>query len=132
MLTMNYDATWRKFRKLVQQQFTESMCEQEHIKLQNAEAVQMMRDFVTEPENYMLHPRRFSNSIVMCICTLDHNGMKLGSDLLTNEHSVWLPHADCSDIAHEETLCYADPVSGCHRVWCHASRRFLSFFEVHT
>lgn len=67
MLTMNYDAQWRNLRKLIHHQFTEAMCEKEHIKLQNAEAVQMLRDFVTDPDSYMLHPKRFSNSIMMSI-----------------------------------------------------------------
>ena len=68
MLLMDYDSEWRKFRKLVAQQFTESMCEKEHVKLVNAEAAQMMRDMVVEPENYMVHPRRYSNSVVMSVC----------------------------------------------------------------
>ncbi|EXJ63278.1 uncharacterized protein A1O5_11599 [Cladophialophora psammophila CBS 110553] len=67
LLTMPYDSEWRKMRKLIHQEFMESMCEKEHIVLQNAEAVQMMRDFVTEPENYLLHPKRFSNSVIMSI-----------------------------------------------------------------
>ncbi len=69
MLLMDYDSEWRKFRKLVAQQFTESICDKKHIKLIDAEAVHMMRDFVTEPGNYMLHPRRFSNSVVMSVGT---------------------------------------------------------------
>ncbi len=73
MLLMDYDAVWRKFRKLVAQQFTESMCEKEHVKLINAEAVQMMRDFVNEPEGHMLHPRRYSNSVIMSVCKLGKN-----------------------------------------------------------
>lgn len=31
--------------------------------LQNAEAVQLMRDFLVDPQNHMEHPKRFSNSI---------------------------------------------------------------------
>jgi cytochrome P450 len=71
MLTMKNDADWRKLRKLIHQQFNESMCETEHVKLQNAEAIQMIRDFINEPENFMLHPKRFSNSVVMSICRSD-------------------------------------------------------------
>ena len=76
VLTMDYNSDWRKMRKLIHQEFTESMCEKEHITLQNAEATQMMRDFVTEPENYMLHPKRFSNSIVMSISKSTWNGFR--------------------------------------------------------
>lgn len=67
LLVMEYGATWRSFRKLIHQEFMESMCEKEHIKIQNAEAIQMLRDFVVAPEHHMLHPKRFSNSVVMSI-----------------------------------------------------------------
>ncbi|KAI9777088.1 MAG: hypothetical protein M1816_004914 [Peltula sp. TS41687] len=67
LLVMNYGDTWRCFRKLVHQHFMESMVEKEHLKLQNAEAVQMLRDFCVDPLHHMLHPRRFNNSTIMGI-----------------------------------------------------------------
>ncbi|EXJ68791.1 uncharacterized protein A1O5_07722 [Cladophialophora psammophila CBS 110553] len=67
LLVMDYGARWRAFRKLIHQEFMESMCEKNHIKLQNAESVQMLRDFLISPENHMLHPKRFSNSVIMSI-----------------------------------------------------------------
>ena len=66
-LVMNQGDKWRLFRKLMHQQFNEGKCEKQHIVLQNAEAVQMLRDFLMEPENLMQHPKRFSNSIIMSL-----------------------------------------------------------------
>lgn len=60
---MDYGETWRKIRKLVHQYFMEPMCEKQHIHVQNAEATQMMRDFLVDPDNHMAHPKRYSNSI---------------------------------------------------------------------
>ena len=67
LLVMGAGNTWRTFRKLCHQQFMESRCEKEHITLQNAEAVHMLRDFVDAPEEFMHHPKRFSNSIIMSL-----------------------------------------------------------------
>ncbi|TVY29831.1 Cytochrome P450 monooxygenase, partial [Lachnellula hyalina] len=67
LLAMDYGEKWRKFRKLIHQQFHESRCEKEHIVLQNAEAVQMLCDFCLAPGEVMKHPKRFSNSITMTL-----------------------------------------------------------------
>lgn len=64
---MQYGQLWRKMRKLVHQQFTESMVEKSHIAVQNAEAVQMLHDFCVRPDQHMLHPKRYSNSITMSL-----------------------------------------------------------------
>lgn len=45
------------------QYFMESMCEKHHVDVQQAEATQMMRDFLLDPANHMSHPKRYSNSI---------------------------------------------------------------------
>ncbi|OBT81397.1 hypothetical protein VE02_09805 [Pseudogymnoascus sp. 03VT05] len=82
LLVMNYGNLWRSFRKVIHQYFMESMVEKQHIKLQNAEAVQMMRDFVLRPDQHMLHPKRYSNSITMSLvfgirtptCETEHMG----------------------------------------------------------
>ena len=55
------------FRKLLHQTFQERKVDKEHVHLVDAEAVQMMRDFLVEPEGIMGHPKRFSNSVVMSI-----------------------------------------------------------------
>jgi cytochrome P450 len=69
ILVMDYGQKWRSMRKLIHQEFTESLCEKRYIKIVNAEGAQMLRDMVADPENFMQHPRRFSNSIVMSIGT---------------------------------------------------------------
>ena len=63
LLVMDYGDTWRKIRKLVHQYFMEPMCEKQHIHIQHAEATQMMRDFMVDPDHHMAHPKRYSNSI---------------------------------------------------------------------
>ena len=66
-MVMKHGEKWRLCRKLVHQQFYEGRCETEHIRLQNAEAAQMLKDFLVEPKGLMGHPRRFSNSIIMSL-----------------------------------------------------------------
>lgn len=89
LLVMSYGDRWRKFRKLIHQQFHEARCEKEHIILQNAEAVQMLRDFCLFPQETMQHPKRFSNSITM---TLGRSGLAMSISVKelrpTNFHFV--------------------------------------------
>ncbi|KAH6649219.1 cytochrome P450 [Chaetomium tenue] len=47
--------------------FREDMVMKHHIDVVDAEAVQMLRDFVVQPEGCMRHPKRFSNSIIMSL-----------------------------------------------------------------
>ena len=75
LLLMQYGNEWRRTRKLIHQYFMEPMCEKEHIHLQNAEATQLMYDFMVAPQDHMEHPKRFSNSItnslgMFCGCYL--------------------------------------------------------------
>ncbi|CAI7595623.1 unnamed protein product [Penicillium bialowiezense] len=63
LLVMQYGDTWRMLRKMIHQYFMELNCEKEHWKVQEAEANQMVYDFLTKPEDHMLHPKRYSNSI---------------------------------------------------------------------
>ena len=67
LLVMAHGKKWILFRKLIHQHFHEARCEREHVTLQNAEAVQMLRDFCVEPEQLMNYPKRFSNSIIMTL-----------------------------------------------------------------
>jgi len=60
---MDYGETWRKIRKLVHQYFMEAMCEERHIHVQHGEAIQMLRDFMVDPGNHMVHPKRYNNSM---------------------------------------------------------------------
>jgi len=63
LLLMQYGEEWRDIRKLIHQYFMESLCEKQHVRLQNAEATQLMHDYLVAPEDNMLHPKRYSNSI---------------------------------------------------------------------
>ncbi|RYC62618.1 hypothetical protein CHU98_g3609 [Xylaria longipes] len=63
LLVMFYGDKWRTFRGLVHQYLTENMVEREHLSVVNAEALQLVRDYMLFPEDHMLHPKRFSNSI---------------------------------------------------------------------
>lgn len=69
ILMMQYGETWRTMRKMIHQFFMESRCEKEHWKVQEAEASQMLYDFLTDPDAHMNHPKRFSNSITMSLGT---------------------------------------------------------------
>lgn len=70
---MGYGNTWRAYRRVIHQHFMESMVVNEHTRLVDAEAVQMCRDFLVSGEKgdrggHMVHPKRFSNSVVMSLC----------------------------------------------------------------
>ena len=67
ILLMDYGAQWRDTRKLLHQSFMEKMVEENYVSLQEAEARQMIRDYVLHPEQHMLHPKRFSNSVTMSL-----------------------------------------------------------------
>lgn len=64
---MQYSDHWRKCRKLVHQYFMESMVTKNYIPLIEGEAVQMVNDMIKDPGHHMLHPKRFSNSIIMSL-----------------------------------------------------------------
>ena len=63
LLVMHYGNQWRTFRKLVHQHLTDAMVENEHLPIVDAEAVQLVHDYLLYPADHMLHPKRFSNSI---------------------------------------------------------------------
>lgn len=67
LLVMHYGNQWRTFRKLIHQHLMESMVDSEHLRIVDAEAVQLVRDYMLYPEDHMLHPKRFSNSITNSI-----------------------------------------------------------------
>lgn len=69
LLVMHYGNKWRQFRRLVHQHLMESMVDSQHVEIVNAEAIQMVRDYLTKPEDHMLHPKRYSNSITNSIGT---------------------------------------------------------------
>lgn len=63
LLVMFYGDKWRTFRRLIHSHLTENMIEREHLSIVNAEAIQLVRDYMLFPDDHMLHPKRFSNSI---------------------------------------------------------------------
>ncbi|KAK4226602.1 phenol 2-monooxygenase [Podospora fimiseda] len=70
LLLMQYSDKWRWCRKVVHQFFMEKEVEAKHIKVVDAEAVQMIKDFMEGPEGrkgHMMYPKRFSNSIIMSL-----------------------------------------------------------------
>jgi cytochrome P450 family 619 len=67
MLWMNNTPAWRTMRKLIHQDLTESLCNREHSKIQQAEAAQMLYDMMNAPDEWSNHLKRFSNSVIMSI-----------------------------------------------------------------
>ncbi|KAK4465763.1 cytochrome P450 [Cladorrhinum samala] len=67
LLFMQYSDSWRMSRKLVHQVFMEQQVVRHYVKVIDAEAVQMLQDFIDQPEGAMKHPKRFTNSIIMSI-----------------------------------------------------------------
>lgn len=67
LLFMDSGAEWRLFQRLLHQEFMSSRCDNVHIQTQNAEAVQMLHDFIVYPDKYMMHAKRYSNSIIMSL-----------------------------------------------------------------
>ncbi|KAI1124391.1 cytochrome P450 2D18 [Nemania abortiva] len=64
---MDANEAWKLRRKLYHQILQESRCNKEHVKLVEAESAQLLRDIALAPNDLMLHPGRYSNSITMSI-----------------------------------------------------------------
>ncbi|KAK3074008.1 hypothetical protein LTR53_003904 [Teratosphaeriaceae sp. CCFEE 6253] len=67
ILLMDYGQQWRDTRKLLHGSFMARVVDDQYVQIQEAEASQMLRDYLVEPEHHMLHPKRYSNSITMSI-----------------------------------------------------------------
>lgn len=67
ILLMAHGQQWRSTRKLLHGSLMEKVVNEQHLPLQEAEARQMLRDYLQKPEDHMLHPKRFSNSVTMSI-----------------------------------------------------------------
>ena len=67
ILLMAHGQQWRSTRKLIHGSLMERVVDEQHLPLQEAEARQMVRDYLLKPEEHMLHPKRFSNSVTMSI-----------------------------------------------------------------
>lgn len=104
LLVMHYGDQWRTFRRLVHQHFMETMVENHQTKIVNAEAIQLVRDYMIDPEHHMAHPKRYSNSITNSI------GMSLIMDSLCEQplnsyhHSIRNPHGQPEGIKHATAL----------------------------
>jgi cytochrome P450 len=58
---------WRMARKFLHQNFMGSMVEKTHMPLINAEATQMLRELLVQPEAFIKHSKRFGNSFMMSV-----------------------------------------------------------------
>lgn len=67
ILLMKHGQQWRSTRKLLHSNVMEKVVDEQHLPLQEAEARQMIRDYLLKPDDHMLHPKRFSNSVTMSI-----------------------------------------------------------------
>jgi cytochrome P450 len=67
LLWMNNTPAWRLMRKLIHQDLTETLCNREHAKIQQAETVQMLHDMLQAPDQWANHLKRFSNSVILSI-----------------------------------------------------------------
>lgn len=69
LMFLNPDTRWRRGRRLYHKFFNETLCENSHHHLQNAEATQLLKDICQTPDDFMNHIKRFTNSIIMSLVT---------------------------------------------------------------
>lgn len=87
ILTMQYSERWRRCRRLIHQYFMDDMVSKKHTKVVDAEAVQMLRDFVISPEDHMMHPKRFSNSVVSSLG--EEDSAQLSCTAISDDRAVY-------------------------------------------
>lgn len=87
LLVMHYGNHWRTFRRLVHQHLNDAMVENEHLPIIDAEAVQLVRDYMLYPKNHMLHSKRFSNSISNSISKYTASRAIKNPQIFTNSKS---------------------------------------------
>ncbi|CCO31959.1 Steroid 17-alpha-hydroxylase/17,20 lyase [Rhizoctonia solani AG-1 IB] len=58
---------WRASRKLIVQHYAARISKVEHIRLQEAESVQLLHDFLKQPAQFMEHVMRYTTSVVTCL-----------------------------------------------------------------
>jgi cytochrome P450 len=110
ILLMKYGQQWRSTRKLLHGSVMEKMVDEQHLPLQEAEARQMVRDYLLKPEDHMLHPKRFSNSVTMSIVW----GVRTPTP--QTEHMQRYLAASSDDILEDRALAYTSP-SACIASW---------------
>lgn len=56
---------YRVSKKLLHQYFGEAAIERSHLRVINAEATQLIRDLMVDPDNFPHHAHRYANSFTM-------------------------------------------------------------------
>ncbi|KAF8688683.1 Cytochrome P450, partial [Rhizoctonia solani] len=69
---------WRTSRKLIVQHYAPRVAKTEHVRLQEAESVQLIHDFLHQPERFIEHVMRYTTSVVTCL-TLEDYGVRCGT-----------------------------------------------------
>lgn len=134
LLLMQYGDDWRRIRKLIHQHFMEAMCERQHVHLQNAEATQLMHDFLVAPERHMEHPKRYSNSITNSLGESMYLKFETHpTRFLTDPYvSIRDKDEDHREQLHEPPIFAHGRVERDPRAWGHATCRLLSGPQVGT
>lgn len=133
LLFMDSGSEWRLFRRLLHQEFMSSRCDNVHIQTQNAEAVQMLRDFIVHPDQYMLHAKRYSNSIIMSLRELRYDPSYVNDKA---DLPISCSLRDTNTLIRYTTHAKALPVNGPlvqnHGDWSHATGRCVPVPEIYT
>ncbi|CAE6419330.1 unnamed protein product [Rhizoctonia solani] len=58
---------WRTARKLIVQHYAPRTIKTEHIRLQDAESIQLVHDFLHKPKHFMQHAMRYTTSVITCL-----------------------------------------------------------------
>ncbi|KAG8730535.1 hypothetical protein FRC11_006492 [Ceratobasidium sp. 423] len=58
---------WRTPRKLIVQHYSPRVAKTEHVRLQEAESVQLVYDFLHQPKQFMEHVMRYTTSVITCL-----------------------------------------------------------------
>ena len=90
ILLMDYGQQWRDTRKLLHGSFMEKVVEDQYLRIQEAEARQMIADHLHEPEKHMLHPKRYSNSVTMSIVW----GVRTPTSTTRHMHRLYVSRAN--------------------------------------
>ncbi|QRV87494.1 cytochrome P450 family protein [Ceratobasidium sp. AG-Ba] len=58
---------WRAARKPIVQHFNPSIVKADYFRIQEAESVQLLYEFLHEPKDFMRHPMRYATSVLTCL-----------------------------------------------------------------
>jgi len=65
LIQQSVNPMYRAARKLMHQYFGDSMIDKAHVPILEAEATQLVRDFMDDPDHFHEHALRYSNSFIM-------------------------------------------------------------------